>query len=51
MSRSGSLEPQLYLRAGDTILITSYAWNSFIELAGDSRVYVSRTILIKCEPT
>ena len=27
------------------------ARNSFFELAGDSRVYVSRAILIKCEPT
>ena len=25
--------------------------NSFLELAGSSRVYVSRAILIKCEPT
>ena len=25
--------------------------NSFIELAGGSRVYVSRAILFKCEPT
>ena len=33
------------------IMITSYAWNSFLELAGGSRGYVSPTILIKCEPT
>ena len=25
--------------------------NSFLELAGSSRAYVSRAILIKCEPT
>ena len=25
--------------------------NSFIELVGGSRVYVSRAILFKCEPT
>ena len=27
------------------------ARNSFLELAGSSRAYVSRAILIKCEPT
>ena len=27
------------------------AGNSFLVLAGSSRVYVSRAILIKCEPT
>ena len=37
--------------AGATILITSYSRNFFIQLAGGSRVYVSRAILIKCEPT
>ena len=30
---------------------TSRARNFFLELAGSSRVYVSRAILIKCEPT
>ena len=25
--------------------------NSFLELAGGSRVFVSRAILLKCEPT
>ena len=44
-------DPELCLRGGATILITSYARNSFFELAGGSRVYVSRAILIKCEPT
>ena len=34
-----------------TIPIISYARNSFLELTGGSRVYVSRAILIKCEPT
>ena len=33
------------------ILTLPKAWNSFIELAGSSRVYVSRAILIKCDPT
>ena len=27
------------------------ARNSFLQLAGSSRVYVSRSILINCEPT
>ena len=27
------------------------ARNSFLELAGGNRVFVSRVILIKCEPT
>ena len=31
------------------ILIFPTAWNSFLELAGGSRVYFSRAILIKCE--
>ena len=44
-------DPELCLRGGTTILITSYARNSFLELVGGSRVYVSRAILIKCEPT
>ena len=30
---------------------TSRARNSFLELACSGRVYVSRAILIKCEPT
>ena len=33
------------------ILTLRRAWNSFLELAGSSIVYVSRAILIKCEPT
>ena len=33
------------------ILTLPRAGNSFVELAGGSRVYVSRSILIKCEPT
>ena len=33
------------------IQILPRARNSFLELAGSSRVYVSRAILIKCEPT
>ena len=33
------------------MLILPKARNSFLELAGSSRVYVSRAILIKCEPT
>ena len=33
------------------ILTLPSARNSFLELAGSSRVYVSRAILIKCEPT
>ena len=33
------------------IQILHRARNSFLELAGGSRVYVSRAILIKCERT
>ena len=33
------------------ILTIPRARNFFLELAGSSRVYVSRAILIKCEPT
>ena len=33
------------------IQLLPMAWNSFLELAGESRVFVSRTILIKYEPT
>ena len=33
------------------ILTLPMARNSFLDLAGSSRVYVSRAILIKCEPT
>ena len=33
------------------IQILPRARNSFFELAGGSRVYVSRAILFKCEPT
>ena len=32
------------------IQILPRARNSFLELAGGSRVYVSRAILFKCEP-
>ena len=42
---------ELCLRGGATIQITSYVRNSFLELEGGSRVYVSRAILIKFEPT
>ena len=33
------------------IQILTSAQNSLLELAGGSRVFVSRAILIKCEPT
>ena len=33
------------------IQVLPRARNSFLELAGGSRVYVSRAILFKCEPT
>ena len=33
------------------IQILPTARNSFLELAGSSRVYVSRAILMKCKPT
>ena len=33
------------------ILTLERARNSFLEMAGSSRVYVSRAILIKFEPT
>ena len=33
------------------MLTLPMARNAFLELAGSSRVYVSRAILIKCEPT
>ena len=33
------------------IQILPRARNSFLELAGRSRVFVSRAILLKCEPT
>ena len=33
------------------IQILPSARNSFLELAGDSRVYVSGAILFNCEPT
>ena len=33
------------------ILTVPRARNSFLELEGGSRVFVSRAILIKCEPT
>ena len=38
-------DPELCLSGGTTILITSYARNSFLELAGGSRVYVSRAMV------
>ena len=33
------------------IQILPWARNSFLEMAGGSRVFVSRAILNKCEPT
>ena len=33
------------------IQILPIARNSFLDLAGGSRVFVSRAIFIKCEPT
>ena len=33
------------------ILLLPMARNSFLELAGGSGVFVSKAILIKCEPT
>ena len=33
------------------IQILPMARNSFLELAGGSRVFVSRAILLKCDPT
>ena len=46
--RSG--DPELCLRGRSVILTLQTARNSFLELAGSSRVYVSRAILFKCEP-
>ena len=40
--RGEEWDSELCLSGGATILITSYARNSFLELAGGSRVYVSR---------
>ena len=42
---------QLCLLGGAAIQILPKARNSFLELAGGSRVYVSRAILFKCDPT
>ena len=42
---------QLCLSVGAVIQILPRARNSFLELSGGSRVYVSRAILFKCEPT
>ena len=42
---------ELCLCGGSMILTLPRARNSFVELAGGSRVYVSRAILIKCERT
>ena len=51
MGRKGRLGPRAMSEGGTTILITSKARISFFKLAGSSRVYVFRAILIKCEPT
>ena len=44
-------DPELCLCGRSVILTLPRARKSFLELAGSSRVYVSRAILIKCEPT
>ena len=44
-------DPELSLYGGSMILTLPRPRNSFLELACSSRVYVSRFILIKCEPT
>ena len=44
-------DPELCLCGGSMILTLPKARNSFLELAGSSRVYVSIAILIRCEPT
>ena len=51
MGRRVIRDPELCLCGGSMILTLPRARNSFLELAGSSRVYVSRAILIKCEPT
>ena len=43
--------PELCLSGWAVIQILPKAQNSFLELAGGSRVYVSRAILFKCDPT
>ena len=51
MGRRVIWDPELYLCVGTVIQVLPRAQNSFLELAGGSRVYVSRAILFKCEPT
>ena len=51
MDRRGRLGPRAMFEWWGYDTDYFIAWNSFIELAGSSRVYVSRAILIKCEPT
>ena len=51
MGRRVIWDPELCLCGGAVIQILPIARNSFLELAGGSRVYVSRAILLKCEPT
>ena len=43
--RGQDLDSELCLSGGATILITSEARNSFLELAGGIRVYVSRAMV------
>ena len=43
-------DPELCLGGRAVIQILPKARNSFLELAGGSRVYVFRAILFKCEP-
>ena len=50
-SDGSNWDPELCLCGVAMIMILPRARNSFLELAGGSRVYVSRAILIKCEPT
>ena len=47
----GHLGPSAMSLRWGPIQILPRAMNSFHELAGSSREYVSRAILIKCEPT
>ena len=51
MGRRVIWDPVLCLCGGAVIQLLLRARNSFLELAGGSRVYVSRAILFKCEPT
>ena len=51
MGRRVIWDRELCLLGGAVIQILPRARNSFLELAGGSRVYVYRAILFKCEPT